>query len=66
MRTVRILTTAAELLSRVDARHGKSLRDLVALKPAAHYGAGLLTDRDRLAALRTAGSLVGEARERTT
>ncbi|MBW0253765.1 hypothetical protein [Cellulomonas sp. PS-H5] len=57
---------AAELLSRVDSRQGKGLRDLVALKPAAHYGTGLLTDRDRRAALRAAGSLVEEARARTT
>ncbi|MCG2802964.1 MAG: hypothetical protein L6311_12825 [Cellulomonas sp.] len=56
---------AADLLSRVDSDRGKSLRDLVALKPAAHYGTSLLTDRDRKAALRAASVLVLEARRRT-
>lgn len=56
---------AAELLARVDLERGKSLRDLVALKPAAHYGTALLTDRDRKAALRAASVLVLDARRRT-
>ena len=55
----------AELLARVDSDRGKSLRDLVALKPPSHYGTSLLNDRDRKAALRVARALVLEARRRT-
>ncbi|GCE77974.1 hypothetical protein [Cellulomonas biazotea] len=56
---------AADLLAQVDSTRGKNLRDLVALKPASHYGTALLTDRDRTAALRAANALVAEATART-
>lgn len=57
---------AADLLSRVDSTLGDSLRDLVGLKSASHYGQSLLKARDRERAIRAASVLVAEARRRTT
>lgn len=57
---------AAELLGRVDRDLGRHLRDLIALKPAAHYGERLLRDSDRDLALRRAAALVSDAKKRTT
>ena len=56
---------AAELLSRIDANAGRRLRELVALKPLAHYGDNLLKATDRAAALKAALTLVEAARSRT-
>jgi len=56
---------AADLLSTVDSAAGRRLRDLVALKPASHYGTHLLTSKDRLTALRAAAALVEAAQART-
>jgi hypothetical protein len=55
---------AVEVLSRVDAKLGKQLRDLVTLKTTSHYGFGLLTASQRKAALRCATALVADARLR--
>ena len=55
---------AADVLARVDDKLGKSLRDLVRLKSASHYGFGLLSTAQRRTALRCAGALVAEARIR--
>lgn len=55
---------AVEVLSRVDAKLGKQLRDLVTLKATSHYGFGLLTASQRKAALRCATALVANARLR--
>jgi hypothetical protein len=55
---------AVEVLSRVDSKLGKQLRDLVALKSLSHYGFNLLTSAQRKTALRCAASLVAEARLR--
>jgi hypothetical protein len=52
---------AAEVLSRVDAKLGKQLRDLVTMKTTSHYGFGLLSPTQRKAALRCAKALVAEA-----
>jgi hypothetical protein len=57
---------AADLLAQVDATLGNHLRDLVELKPASHYGAKILTTRDRARAMRRAEALVADARMRTT
>lgn len=57
---------AATLLSRVDRRLGSQLKALVHLKPGAHYGNALLSDRQRGAALKAATELVHEAAARTT
>lgn len=56
---------AAELLSRVDPEAGRRLRDLVALKPPAHHGDGLLKVADRNVALRASAALVEAACART-
>ncbi|MCR6491126.1 hypothetical protein [Cellulomonas sp. P24] len=56
---------AAELLARIDAELGKRLSELVALKPAAHYGYKILDGNDRTRALRHATALVTQARART-
>lgn len=56
---------AAPLLERVDRDCGKRLRALAALKPPAHYGTGLLTDKDRVGALRDAEYLISRAARRT-
>jgi hypothetical protein len=55
---------AVEVLSRVDAKLGKQLRDLVTLKNTSHYGFDLLTPTQRKTALRCAAALVAEARLR--
>jgi hypothetical protein len=55
---------AVEVLSRVDAKLGKQLRDLVTMKTTSHYGFGLLTASQRKAALRCATALVADARLR--
>lgn len=55
---------AAEVLGRVDAKLGKHLRDLVTLKTTSHYGFGLLSAAQRKTALRSASTLVSEARLR--
>lgn len=52
---------AVEVLSRVDSKLGKQLRDLVTLKTTSHYGFGLL---QRKSALRCANALVPNARRR--
>lgn len=57
---------AAELLARTDTELGKKLSELVALKPAAHYGHKILDGDDRSRALRRATALVSQARARTT
>lgn len=49
---------AAELLARIDAELGKRLGELVALKPAAHYGYKILDGTDRAKVLRHATALV--------
>lgn len=59
-------TAAADFLGRVDRDLGRQLRDLVGLKPAAHYGDRLLRPVDRDLSLRRAASLVSAARMRTT
>lgn len=56
---------AADLLARVDATLGERLRVLVALKPSSHYGADLLTMRERTKALRAAAALVRAAEDST-
>ena len=56
---------AAALLARVDTEAGKKLRDLVGLKPLAHYGNELLREGDRARALRAAEDLIAEAVRRT-
>ncbi|MDR1189107.1 MAG: hypothetical protein LBK95_16925 [Bifidobacteriaceae bacterium] len=56
---------AADLLTRVDAKLGSRLRELLGLKAASHYGSRMLTSKDRSRALRHAGALVAEARSRT-
>ena len=55
---------AADVLSRVDPKLGKQLRDLVTLKSISHYGFGLLSPAQRKTALRCASALVAEARLR--
>ena len=55
---------AVEVLTRVDAKLGKQLRDLVTMKTTSHYGFGLLTASQRKAALRCATALVADARLR--
>jgi hypothetical protein len=55
---------AVEVLSRVDAKLGKQLRDLVTLKTTSHYGFGLLTPSQRKTAVRCATALVANARLR--
>jgi hypothetical protein len=55
---------AVEVLSRVDAKLGKQLRDLVTLKTTSHYGFGLLTPSQRKTAIRCATALVANARLR--
>jgi len=57
-------SAAAELLSRVDAKLGKRLRQLIDLKPGSHYGDRLLSAQDRSIALRAAAALVAAALER--
>lgn len=57
---------AATLLARVDAEAGKRLRDLVALKPHAHYGNELLKAADRTRALRATQDLIEQAARRTS
>lgn len=57
-------SAAAELLSRVDAKLGKRLRQLIDLKPGSHYGDTLLSAQDRIVALRAAATLVAAAMER--
>ncbi|MGF1662102.1 MAG: hypothetical protein ACFCVG_06475 [Kineosporiaceae bacterium] len=56
---------AADLLARVDSNAGKNLQRLVSFKAASHYGARLLDEDDRRAALRAAADLVREAARRT-
>ncbi len=55
---------AVEILSRVDSKLGKQLRDLVTLKTTSHYGFGLLTPSQRKSAVRCATALVANARLR--
>jgi hypothetical protein len=55
---------AVDVLSRVDSKLGKQLRDLVTLKTTSHYGFGLLTPSQRKSALRSATALVANARLR--
>ena len=57
---------AASFLKGIDSAAGASLLKLVGLKPKAHYGAGLLTDKDRAMALRTATSLLEAAQKRVS
>jgi hypothetical protein len=57
---------AADLLTRVDAEMGKYLRALTHVKSASHYGDNILTETDRLRAIRQATALVLEAARRTT
>lgn len=57
---------AADLLGRVDAEAGKHLRTLVALKPKAHYGTGLLSAADRANSLRASAALVEKATAKTS
>jgi hypothetical protein len=56
---------AATLLKRVDADLASKLKTLVDLKPGAHYGTSLLSDRQRKSALRAAAELVDAAISRT-
>lgn len=56
---------AVAMLRKVDPALAEELSKLVALKPAAHYGTSFISDDDRTRALRAAGKLVTEARERT-
>lgn len=56
---------AADFLGEIDRDLGRQLHALVALKPAAHYGARLLRPTDRDLALRRAKALVEAARTRT-
>lgn len=56
---------AAILLQRVDRGLSRRLADLVELKARSHYGAGLLTPRDRVRALRCAEALVEAAGRRS-
>jgi hypothetical protein len=55
---------AVEVLSRVDSKLGKQLRDLVTLKTTSHYGFSLLTPSQRKTAIRCATALVADARLR--
>ena len=55
---------AAELLERVHAESGKRLRTLIRLKPVSHYGDMLMSEQERIAALRAAKALVDEALRR--
>ncbi len=57
-------SAAAELLSRVDAKLGKRLRQLIDLKPGGHYGDRLLDAQDCSIALRADATLVAAALER--
>lgn len=52
---------AARLLQRVDRKLAHQLSDLIEVKARSHYGADLLTHRDRVKALRCARTLVEEA-----
>ena len=55
---------AARLLGRVDRSLARQLSELVEMKARSHYGADLLTPRDRARALRCARALVAAARLR--
>lgn len=57
---------AAAVLEQVDGGMGVRLRRLVALKPGSHYGAKLLSAKDRTTALRDAAALVEDANIRLT
>lgn len=56
---------AIAVLRKVDPALADELSKLVALKPGAHYGTSFISDEDRTRALRAAGKLVLEARDRT-
>lgn len=56
---------AIAVLRKVDPALADELSKLVALKPGAHYGTSFIGDGDRTRALRAAGKLVLEARDRT-
>lgn len=57
---------AAALLEKVDPNLAAVLRKLLAFKPPSHYGTTLISDTDRVRALRAARALVKEARDRTS
>lgn len=59
-------SAAADYLKSVDQEAGKRLGRLVALKPPSHYDARLLTQGDRVSALRDARYLVAEAKRGTS
>lgn len=56
---------AATYLASINKEAGTHLKTLVSLKPGAHYGNALLTEKDRKAALRASDALVSAATTRT-
>lgn len=56
---------AVAVLRKVDPALADELSKLVAFKPGAHYGTSFISDDDRTRALRAAGKLLTEARDRT-
>jgi hypothetical protein len=56
--------SAADLLRRVDGALARQLTELVEVEARSHYGAKLLTPRDRARALRCARALVTAAKRR--